>query len=78
MRNTEVENLIRAADGLNEIVEGDRAERWACKGLRFKDTREWTTFYLALVRLRERSRRKPAKPRVLPDAPELPMKGDAA
>lgn len=45
--------LLGAAQNLNIIVEGVRNERWASKGVRLKDTREWVEFYLALKRVEE-------------------------
>lgn len=51
--------LQKSAAALNEIVEGVRSERWAARGVRLKDTPEWTDFYVKLKRAEERPAQLP-------------------
>jgi len=40
-------HLISACDGMLEIVEGVRSDRWHYDGFRLKVTSEWVNFYVS-------------------------------
>jgi hypothetical protein len=50
--STDLLSLVKAANDLNEIVDGARSKRWATDcGPRLRDTTEWCRFYTALARV---------------------------
>ena len=57
----EIKKLIAAANSLNGIVEGFNSYNWIKKGgnSRLKDTREWCSFYCALVTVNAKLKEAP-------------------
>ncbi len=46
----QLKHMLSACDGMLEIVEGVRSDRWHYDGFRLKDTPEWVGFYVAARR----------------------------
>ena len=57
----EIKRLITTPNGLKGIVDGFNADIWIKKGgySRLKDTREWCSFYCALVTVNAKLKEAP-------------------
>jgi hypothetical protein len=56
-----VESLVKAGEGLNQIVEGVMSTRWSNGNMRFKDSVQWCHFYSTLARAKDAMQNEKSK-----------------